>query len=93
MQNEFTIEYNPRNDVKSKKAFEKTIDDARKLLADNGFKDTVYLNLSLSFYYYLGKDWWLDYLSKHNNRVLVKFVSENKEFIIEDGELRQLFVI
>lgn len=91
---EYTLEYNSRRLYKTKKDFEKTIDDARKLLADNNFKDTVYLNLSLSFYYYLGNEWWVDYLNKHDNRVVVRFVNNTGNvFTIENNELRQLFVI
>ena len=64
-------------------------DTAIKTLLENNGPSTYRLTLVKGFYQYAGKEWWKDYISRHDNvEVIFVDTETNKEYkLYSDGEI------
>lgn len=68
---------------------ESMINQAKKVLLNHNSPASVNLTLIKNFYYFAGKEWWKDYLSKHNDIIVIFLDTESGEKykLGADGEI------
>lgn len=68
---------------------ESMINQAKKVLLNHNVPPSYKLTIVKGFYHYAGKEWWKDYLSKHDNvEVIFVDTETNKEYkLYPDGEI------